>query len=262
MERNVNYTLIGSIFFVVVVCMVVFILWIGRMGIDEDKYRTYYVYTDKEVSGIGVNTPVKYKGINIGSVTQIGFDKNHLGMVKIKLSLNSSIPIHKGSAVILDSQGLAGLSYLSLNQGDNPEFIKDKDDRVLDFRQNFMGRIASQADEVSKELLDILKNIKQLTNAQNIKNISHIINSLDVLTADLAQTKDNINALSKNSNMLLINLNRKIEDGEYDFKKMLNPVISELEVSLKNIDRFFQKGSNLLDKFDSDPYNTLFGERK
>lgn len=242
--------------------MVIFILWIGRIGVDESKYRTYYVYTDKEVSGIGPDTPVKYKGITIGSVTKIGFDKDKLGMVKIDLAINASIPIHKGSSVMIDSQGLAGLSYLSLKQSDNPEFIDDKNLRVLEFKQNFLGRIASNADEVTKELLIVLKNVKELTDAKNVQNVSNIIKSLDSLTEGLAKTKDNITALSKNSNMLLLNLNHKIENGDYDLKKILNPVVMELEMSLKSMDRVFQKGSNLLDKFDSDPYNTIFGEKK
>ncbi|PAF49487.1 glycoside hydrolase family 43 [Helicobacter sp. 12S02232-10] len=262
MERHINYTIIGGIFFAVIVCMVIFILWIGRIGVDESKYRTYYVYTDKEVSGIGPDTPVKYKGITIGSVTKIGFDKDKLGMVKIDLAINASIPIRKGSSVMIDSQGLAGLSYLSLKQSDNPEFIDDKDLRVLEFKQNFLGRIASNADEVTKELLIVLKNVKELTDAKNVQNVSNIIKSLDSLTEGLAKTKDNITALSKNSNMLLLNLNHKIENGDYDLKKILNPVVMELEMSLKSMDRVFQKGSNLLDKFDSDPYNTIFGEKK
>ncbi|PAF47819.1 glycoside hydrolase family 43 [Helicobacter sp. 12S02634-8] len=262
MERHINYTLIGGVFFAVIICMVVFILWIGRIGVDESKYRIYNVYTDQEVSGIGVDTPIKYKGITIGSVTQIGFDKNRLGTVEIKLAINANIPIHKGSVVMLDSQGLAGLSYLSLKQSDNPEFIGEKDPRVLEFKQNFLGRIASSADAVTQELLVVLKNIKELTDTKNIQNISHIIKSLDSLTAGLNQTKDDIADLSKNSNMLLLNLNRRIESGDYDLKQILNPVVMELEMSLKNIDRFFQKGSNLLDKLDADPYSTLFGEKK
>lgn len=262
MERNINYTLIGSIFFAVVVCMVIFIFWIGRVGVDDGKYQAYEVYTDKEISGITINTPVKYKGITIGSVTGIGFDKDKLGTVKIGLNILSSIPIRKNSAVTPSSDGLAGLGYLSLEQSAEGEFIGKNDPHTLNFKQNFMGKIASQADEVTKELLDVLKNIKDLTDTQNIKSISNIIRSLDSLSTTLAETKDEINGFSKNSNMLLSNLNNKIQSGEYDVKKMLNPVMIELETSLKNMNQFFEKGSGLLQKFDNDPYNTLFGVQK
>lgn len=262
MERNINYTVIGSIFFAVVVCMVIFIFWIGRIGVDDSKYQAYEVYTDKEISGISINTPVKYKGITIGSVTSIGFDKDKLGTVKIGLNISSSIPIRKNSMVTPDSDGLAGLGYLSLEQSKDGSFIGKDDPHILNFKQNFMGKIASQADEVTKELLDVLKNIKDLTDTQNIKSISNIIRSLDSLSTTLAETKDEINGLSKNSNLLLSNLNSKIEGGEYDVKKMLNPVIIELETGLKNMNQFFEKGSGMLEKFDNDPYNTLFGAQK
>lgn len=249
-------------FFAVVVCMVIFVFWIGRIGVDDTKYRAYEVYTDKEISGIAINTPVKYKGITIGSVTSVAFDKDRLGTVKIGLNILSSIPIHKNSLVTPDSDGLAGLGYLSLEQGSDPSFIGKDDPHILNFKQNFMGKIASQADEVTKELLGVLKNIKDLTDTQNIKSISNIIKSLDSLSTTLAETKDEINGFSKNSNLLLLNINHKLESGEYDIKKMLNPVVIELESSLKNVNNFFQKGSGMLDKFDNDPYNTLFGVQK
>lgn len=229
---------------------------------DDSKYQAYEVYTDKEISGISINTPVKYKGITIGSVTSIGFDKDKLGTVKIELNISSNIPIHKNSMVTPDSDGLAGLGYLSLEQSNDSAFIGKNDPHILNFKQNFMGKIASQADEVTKELLGVLKNIKDLTDTQNVKSISNIIRSLDSLSTTLAETKDEINGFSKNSNLLLSNLNSKIESGEYDVKKMLNPVIIELETGLKNMNQFFEKGSGVLEKFDNDPYNTLFGVQK
>lgn len=262
MERQINYTIIGAVFFIIITCMVIFILWIGHIGVNEDKYRTYHITTDEEIVGIGVNTSVKYKGINIGSVKTIGFEKDHLGMVKIVLLIDSSIPIRKDSVVIIDSQGLAGLPFLSLKQSDNFEFIKKDDEAVLGFSQNLMNKITSNVDEVAEEFLGVLKNLRDLTNPENIQNITSIIKSLDTLTKTLVQTKDNLDILSKNSNSLLLNINRKFEMGEYDLKKVLDPVVLELEMNLQNINKFFQKGSILLDKFDSNPYDTLFGAQK
>ncbi|PAF53758.1 hypothetical protein BKH42_04485 [Helicobacter sp. 13S00482-2] len=262
MERNINYTVIGSVFFAVVVCMVIFIFWIGRIGVNDNKYQAYEVYTDNEISGITINTPVKYKGITIGSVSSVSFDKDRLGTVKIGLNLLSNIPIHKNSFVTPNSEGLAGLGYLALEQSDDASFVGKDDPHILNFKQNFMGKIASQADEVTKELLGVLKNIKDLTDTENIKSVSNIIKSLDSLSETLVQTKDEINRLSKNSNLLLSNINHKLESGEYDVKQMLNPVVIELERSLKSMNQFFQKGSGVIDNFDSNPYNTLFGVQK
>lgn len=262
MERQINYTIIGAIFFIIIAAMVIFILWIGRIGVNEDKYRAYHIVTDQEVVGIGVDTSIKYKGITIGRVKKIGFEKENLGMVKITLSIDSSVPIRKESIVTIDSQGLAGLPFLSLKQSENPEFIDKNDEAILGFSQNFMNKITSRVDEVSEEFLEVLKNFKDLTNAENIQNITSIIKSLDTLARTLVQTKDNLDVFSKNSNALLLNINRKLETGEYDLKKVLDPIILELEMNLQSINKFFSKGSNLLDKFDSNPYDTILGVQK
>ena len=85
MERHINYITIGGLFFAILVGLVVFIIWFGRLGVDESKFRAYTIRTTHDISGIAPKTPIKYKGITIGSVQSIGFDEKEVGVVKIIL---------------------------------------------------------------------------------------------------------------------------------------------------------------------------------
>ncbi|GLH58045.1 MlaD family protein [Helicobacter ailurogastricus] len=284
MERHVNYTLIGGLFLACMVCMVFFILWLGHVSLEDKNYLSYVVYTDKDLGGISTNTPVNYKGIQVGSVRQVGFDKVHLGVVKITLRILGRVPVRRDSSVKVESQGLVGMKYLSLIQSDSKEFYsKDDSERVLNYQQSFLEQLAGNAGHISNEVLYIIRSIDKILDAQNIENISKIIASIQKATQGLDNTRVALNnllkdasttlkkgdtlvadgdVLAKHTDQLIRDIDSKVRDKQYDFKTMLSPLIMQMQLSLRHIDNFVQKGSNLMDKFDANPYKTMFGDRK
>lgn len=252
MERNVNYVLIGGIFFAILIGLIVFILWFGRISFNEDKFRIYTITTSYDISGIAVKTPIKYKGITIGHIKHIGFDTTQLGVVKITLLIQRSIPIAKGSSVLIDSQGLAGLSYLALRQNPKGEIIVNDDDAVLTLDQSFLGKLSDKADSALEEMLGVLGSVEKLLSEKNVKHISSTLISLD-------QFSQSLPALSSNINRALESINGELENGA---GAMIAPTLYQTQKSLQNLDILLQKTSNLLDKFDDNPYPTIFGEKK
>ncbi|MDL0079332.1 MlaD family protein [Helicobacter zhangjianzhongii] len=252
MERNVNYVLIGGIFFAILIGLIVFILWFGRISFNEDKFRIYTITTSYDISGIAVKTPIKYKGITIGHIKHIGFDTTQLGVVKITLLIQRSIPIAKGSSVLIDSQGLAGLSYLALRQNPKGEIIVNDDDAVLTLDQSFLGKLSDKADSALEEMLGVLGSVEKLLSEKNVKHISSTLTSLD-------QFSQSLPALSSNINRALESINGELENGA---GAMIAPTLYQTQKSLQNLDILLQKTSNLLDKFDDNPYPTIFGEKK
>ncbi|AFI05991.1 MlaD family protein [Helicobacter cetorum] len=271
MERHVNYTLIGGLFFLCLICMVGFILWLGHVGLEDGKYQKYVVYTDKDLGGIAANSPINYKGIQVGNVVKVGFAKGRVGVVRLDLMIDSSVKIRKDSKVAVSSQGLMGLKYLALEQSKNEAFYSgnDKEERVLIFKEGLMGRLAGDANQVVQEVVKVIKNIDKMLDNENVEKVKHIIASVDNVMANLEARKSQFDLLIKNANDLVLNVgnvafnvDKRLKEGQYDFKAMFTPLITQAELSLRNIDNFVQKGSILIDKFEADPYKTIFGERK
>lgn len=257
-----NFLAIGIIFFSVLSALVIFIIIMGRFNFDHDEYRKYIVYTENEVSGLGINTPVRYKGITIGSISSIGFDPDRLGIVKIIVKIKKNIPVRKGSTLAVDSQGLAGLNYLSLKQNTKGEFIKEEKDNILNFEPNLFGKLSAKADKMSQDLVVLMQNLKLLLNEKNMQHVSHTLESVDILSRNLKDMQVGIATLSGNINTLVENLNKQVENGDFNAREILNPFMIRLNTSLNYMDQFFKRGGNILEKFEKDPYNTIFGEQK
>ncbi|WRE06141.1 MCE family protein [Helicobacter pylori] len=271
MERHVNYTLIGGLFFLCLVCMVGFILWLGHLGLDDGKYYEYVVYTDKDLGGIATNSPVNYKGIQVGNVIKVGFAKDKVGVVRLDLMIKSSVKIRKDSKVAVSSRGFMGLKFLALEQSHNEEFYGsgDKGERILIFKEGLIDRLSVDANQAMKEVMKAIKNVNKVLDDENVEKFKHILVSIDDLIANLDSRKAQFDSLIGNANNLVSNVNnvaldvdKRIKQGQYDFKAMFTPLIMQAQLSLRNIDNFVEKGSALIDKFDANPYKTIFGERK
>lgn len=248
MERRVNFLFIGIIFFTILAALIIFVVVMGRFDFDDKQYRRYVVYTTNDISGLGVNTPVRYKGITIGSITNISFDPNQLGVVRVDIRIKRIIPVRRNSELVMDSQGLTGMSFLSLKQNEQAPFIQENEDAILQIEPSLFGRLGSKADEASMEILDLLKNLKVLLNKSNLESANKIVANADRVSEHLDE--------------LIQKLNTQVSNGDYNVREILNPLILRLDTSLNYMDQFFKHGSNALENFNKDPYNTLFGEQE
>lgn len=248
MERRVNFLFIGIIFFTILAALIIFVVVMGRFDFDDKQYRRYVVYTTNDISGLGVNTPVRYKGITIGSITDISFDPNQLGVVRMDIRIKRIIPVRRNSELVMDSQGLTGMSFLSLKQNEEAPFIQENEDAILQLEPSLFGRLGSKADEASMEILDLLKNLKVLLNKSNLESANKIVANADRVSEHLDE--------------LIQKLNTQVSNGDYNVREILNPLILRLDTSLNYMDQFFKHGSNTLENFNKDPYNTLFGEQE
>lgn len=254
MERNINYTLIGIIFCVLTIAMIAFIFWIGRFGIDDRRVKIYHVYTQDDISGIGVNTPVKYKGISVGSITNIGFKKDDINMVQIDVAINKKIPVREGSELIIDSDGFVGMSYLKLKQNEKGNIIADEDETTLFLAKNAISKLLDNAQGMTNDIQDIVMNVKNITDSKNIEDIRNMLVSLE-------GTKQNLDKTLVSANKLLKDLDKALLRGDFNLKEILTPLINKSGYSLQTLNAFLEKASLFMDRMERDPYETLLGKR-
>ncbi|PAF43484.1 MlaD family protein [Helicobacter sp. 11S02629-2] len=255
MERNVNYVAIGIIFCLLCVLMVIFIIWIGRIDVGDSEYKSYKVYTTSDVTGIGVNTPVRYKGISVGNITKMAFSNKRDGVVEIDVDISKDIPVKKGSELMIDSQGLAGLNYLNLVQSKNPEIITDSKDATLSLSKNAIGKLLDNAQDISKDMQDIVANVKTLTSPKYTNEIVHTLDSFQ-------DTKQKLDTLLVNTNKLVVNLNTSVARGDFRYKDIVAPLANQLQDGISQMQSFFQRANGFLDRVERDPYDTLLGKRE
>lgn len=259
MEKNVNFTYIGGLFLFVVIAMVGFILWMSGENLDKTKYQSYVAYSHEGLSGVSEGTGVRYKGILIGKVESIGFKKGDMNLIEIKMLIDSSLKLYQNACVSVESQGLAGGNFLSLEQGSGEALQNGAE---LCYQKGFMGKLLENIDKSGGDAREIIAEIKSMFADENGKNIQEIILSLKVLLHNLEETRKNINTLSITANQAVSSINASLQRGDYDIRSIIAPTMLGVENSLSEMNRFFSKANLLLDRLEKSPYEAIFGQRQ
>lgn len=259
MERNINFVLIGALFLSIVIAMVVFVFWIGGGNLNQEKFQQYVAYSPEGISGIGVGTAVRYKGIAVGKVKNVGFKKDDIDLIQIDFEIKSEITLKEGACITPETQGLAGNTFLSITQGEGKALGQNG---VLCFKKDFVGRLMNQIEEGGGDVREILANIKTILNDENAKNIQELITSLKVISKNLEQTQKHIDKLAISTQGTIEQINNGITRGDYNIRAILSPAILGLESTMGEVNRFFSKANFLLDRIEKSPYDTIFGQRE
>ena len=117
METKVSYAIVGAFVLAFSAAIVGGVLWISSGRAAGKNYDTYLAYFTESVSGLNRQAPVKYKGVEVGSVREIGLDRGDPQRVQLVLAIERGIPIKQDTVALLSVQGLTGIAFLDLEGG-------------------------------------------------------------------------------------------------------------------------------------------------
>jgi phospholipid/cholesterol/gamma-HCH transport system substrate-binding protein len=195
------YFVVGFFVTVGALAAVAMVLWLGaskylRTG---DKYVTYF---DESVQGLQVDSAVKYRGVEIGSVDKIRVaPDDRLIEVVIKVDLRKGTERQLVSQ--LKSAGITGIVFIELDNRDpkkpdhSPHTTFKAEYPVIPSQQSDTARIFSQIDDIYKEIMKIdfegissgLKGtLKSVETALSNPRIDGILANTENVTAKLDKT--------------------------------------------------------------------------
>lgn len=271
MERGVNFIVIGACFFAGLLGLVAFILWFGDHNLVNPN-KNYRAFAASAIDGIKIDSPVKFKGLNVGRVRKIRFKNGGFEEVEFLVSIRGDLALKKGAALKVEQGGLLGGLYLSLSQPENGESLGDE---PLKIQGAGLGKITQKIPEITENVEAILSNAQTLLNAQNAENVAKILSLLQdslshiaALTKSLEKNTQNIEGLisslnhaAKTTQESLNLIHAKIKGGEYDLKSTLAPSLISLERSLEGVNVLVKESEDYIKSLKDNPYNAIFGHR-
>jgi phospholipid/cholesterol/gamma-HCH transport system substrate-binding protein len=117
METKVSYAVVGVFVLVLSAAIIGGVLWISSGRAAGKSYDTYLAYFTESVSGLNRQAPVKYKGVDVGSVQEIGLDQSDPQRVRLVLGIERNVLIKQDTVAVLSVQGLTGIAFVDLEGG-------------------------------------------------------------------------------------------------------------------------------------------------
>jgi phospholipid/cholesterol/gamma-HCH transport system substrate-binding protein len=207
MNNRVNYTFVGTVVLLLLTVLIFFIYWMMKPD-EKEMMKDYHIYFTESVSGLNINSSVKFRGINVGSVKQMKINAKNSEEIEILISIYEDTPIKIDTVATLMSQGITGLSYIDLSKGskDSPRLVARNDEEipVIASDQSLFKRIESSVETISSRLSKTLRQTEKLLNDENQEKMSKILDKTAKILSKIDRTLDdksinNIQAILNNS---------------------------------------------------------------
>jgi phospholipid/cholesterol/gamma-HCH transport system substrate-binding protein len=179
MEADKRYFLEGLFVIVLTVAMAFGFVWLSRSGDRDDVL--YRIHFTESVSGLALGDPVKFNGVDVGTVEALAVDLADPRRVRVDVRLHPGTPVRTDTRAVLRLKGLTGTVFIELSgasphakdllaatpAGQVPEIPADKSSlaTVIDLLPEILDKFSaleSQTSEAIGKVVGLEKDAKKV----------------------------------------------------------------------------------------------------
>jgi len=194
-------------------------------NVDRTVRVPYDLIARTNVTGLFTDAAVRYRGLGVGKVESIRFDKAHPGQIRIRILVDKNAPMTHSTFATLGFQGVTGIAFVQLDDtgtdtaalASSPQHVAEVPMRPGLFEQLqqrgdiILKKFERLSDDADKFLSDDVRNqlmatTKSLQTAAD--GIATLASQVQPATAQLPQTLRQINTTLASTHQLVQNLNR------------------------------------------------------
>ena len=246
-DRNFSVGLFVSL---AIAFLVAFVIWLtGRTGAEE--LARYSLMFHKYVSGLSVGGPVKFMGMNIGSVVKMSLERNDGIKVRVDIDVLESTHVDSGTYASLALQGITGVAVVNLatEPGEHPplETLPDNDYPVIPVRIVGFSALMASAPEIMGKLNSLLTQAGEILGEENQGAIAGTLENIESLTDSLAQERQTIAAIPGNLNQTISDMQAAIRQLQ-DMLSQMQPGIHSM---IENASQTAENLASLTNRLDT-----------
>lgn len=284
MESRVNYTVVGVFVVGLSIAMTLLFLWLSSMR-NEKSYKTYLLYVNENVTGLTIQSPVRYNGVPVGFVKSIELDPHNAQLVKIILRIEVGTPITTSTVSILQMQGITGVMYVGLKTTsvDSPLLQPEPGEKyaIIPTQPSFLVQLSEVLPEVTKSMKKIGNSINKLLDEKNQKAIGETLENLRNITKTLSDNSKNLDDSMKSLRITLKNTAKASENlpqaitnvrdaanqakatfagGKVLMQNFSTQVMPEAQQAVQNLSRAARSVHQLTDQLEQNPSMLIRGK--
>jgi len=194
----VNYVVVGAFVLVLGTVLIAIVLWLASGGAFQKKYDLYLAIENESVSGLNLNAPVKYNGVDVGKVRKIWLEPGNPEQVNLFFAIERGTPIKEDTVAVLKTQGLTGIAYVELSGGtqDSPPLVATAGNEypVISTKPSLTARLEYVLTSVLAKLDSTSSSINAILSEENKEAIKSALADISAVTRTLAARKETLDA--------------------------------------------------------------------
>ena len=292
MDTKINFFKIGLFVIAFVMALLILVFWLGKYGFEKKKFDEYSIYFKESVAGLNIGSSIKYKGFDVGSVSEIKLNPFNSEEIQVNISIKKGTPIKEDNYASLGNLGITGLKYIELKGGSNNSKLLTANEnglRIINSRISDLTTLVDSTTDITNELTIVLSQIKKLLNDENIKSISTTLVKTQNSMANIEQFSSylvnnekkldellkNISVLAKNGNKSFESIDKsansfkalstellaEVKKGNFDVRDLSKESFDKLNKVLNSLDGTLLQTQNLIDNLNQSPSDILFKQK-
>ncbi|NRP74131.1 Chromosome partition protein Smc [Ensifer psoraleae] len=277
METKANYAIVGFFTVFVIAAAFGFVYWMSQYGRSGEMVELV-VNIPGSANGLSVGSPVRFNGINVGTVRNLAIDANDPRFSIAITEVSTDAPVLKSTKATLEVQGLTGAAYIELsggNKGDEnilktaiekgtqAHILADQSsvtsllataDQILDRANNAIGDIQGFVTEVRGPLTTTIGNAERFSKAlaDNSGAIDDFLKSVGELSTTVSAASKKLDTTLASADALIKSVDPKkidrivsnVEQVSNDLKAASGGVSETIATFRRTVETYQEVGRN------------------
>lgn len=197
METRANFILIGIFTLLSILGTLAFFIWLASVQLNK-QYQIYGILFE-DVAGLDPSGDVLFNGISVGRVIGMRISREDPSKVFTTIEIEADVPVRSDTVAQLQSQGVTGVSYISLTGGTPaaPPLVANEDGfMIIPSRRSSLQSLVQDAPDLLVEAGRLLTQFQALTGPENQAYVTNILRNLDASSSRLDQAMQDFSDIS------------------------------------------------------------------
>jgi phospholipid/cholesterol/gamma-HCH transport system substrate-binding protein len=198
METRARYVLVGAFMLTLVGAAIGFVIWLARTDFEEAP-TPYVIYFRGSVTGLALGSSVRYRGVGVGSVTDIRIDPTNVERIRVTIQVAKGTPVKTDTVATLGLQGVTGLAFIQLEGGlhESQDLRPAAGERlaVIPSRASGFEQVLESAPELVQKAVILVDRLGHVFTDANLLAVAESLENVRTLTATMANRADRIESM-------------------------------------------------------------------
>jgi phospholipid/cholesterol/gamma-HCH transport system substrate-binding protein len=211
--------------------------------ISVNRYAAYQIYSEDSVSGLIVDAPIEFHGVEVGKVKSIRLVNPH--SVSIMLSIDKAAPVTSTSIATITSRGLAtrgftGYVYVSLEDvgADSRPLITRPGEPypIIPTAPSKVITLDTTINQVNANVQVVTELLQSILDKKTIAALKQSADSLQQITKVLAENTNKLNSIVVNTERASHRLEPLLESSHEAVRALQTQILPEVSKALTNLE--------------------------
>jgi len=215
MENRAHALAAGLFTLLLIAGVILAAMWFS----GETYEKAYYQLESKfPVTGLNEQAVVRFRGVDIGKVSNIQFDPANMRTILIDIAIRSDVKLTRSAFAELRYQGVTGLSYVMLDDAGTsheqlPQMTQPGSSRIP-IHESLFSNLAEAGQAALADARELMKRMSHVLSDENQAQVSRTLENIEGATRQIVALTQGLHPAARNSEALVADARKTFQTAD------------------------------------------------